>query len=859
MSDAALAHATDWLTQAGHGTVIRSVPLKGQLALSNGDHAAVFLCQTETGAYLAAADGHAGRVIDLAAVWPLGWASGLFNDTLVVGSERWTIPTGKGGDARQALALGRIAARSEGPARPVIGPGGEAPAGPWCGPMDEAQEAVLSRLVAAGDFILAWIPTAASESPPRAAAEAEGTVNLLLTRDDAALVTVTELGDFQVTRIDGTATMASGEPALVVGARTLPLAPRDVARVAEVAPLVHLGAADRQREAAWRLARHGTTGGALADRLLDRLVASDDPLVLLARAARHDRTDGPTLDRLAKKTPLDPAFGERLSRWVDEWAPAPALAEGLLARLLARAEHPTEARNLLGLHRAVRARRVQTATDSHSATEADVSLAEHLLFAGEIAEARAVLEQRLVALPAEDLVAVAPPAGTDLCAGGGAPPLHLRVLELLVHARGEGRADRTTLAALARHQPLLPERLSALAEASSRDAEARARRGLEVLTGRALLGDAAEGAGARRVRPIPSALQERLQHPAAREGGALGRIQSALAAVEPPDASLVRSYCERLTEQRHPDAWQAIAEAALMLGMPVPQAFISRGERDIGLRSHEKPASFLLIGGAHLDPASDHFLGPAGLRFAIGAELAHLHFGHSRVSSDDVWAGIWDKTTFALGATATVLPFLRFLPTDMLGSPKAVGAVRTLVPDRWLRAIYGVDDAAALARRLGSEPAKVVKAGAAVADTASGGIGSLRAAAARLLPPEASADLSVDQNRLVVAHRVMQLSADRAGLVLSDDLGAAMRAIFLTHSRLRPELALAEHGGLVAVLSRTSPEGEPLLPNLAIRAAALLAFWLSDDLAMLRDASRAPDFGQPPDAPDPTVAAGAEE
>lgn len=843
MSDPALAHASAWLSQTDHGSVLRAVPLKGQLALSNGAHADVFLCQTESGAYLVAADGAAGRVVDLAKAWPLGWASGLFNDTLVVGSERWTVPTGKGGEARSVLASGRVAARSEGAAVPVIGPGGEAPDGPWCGPMDGVQEAVLAHLLEAGDFVLAWLPTALQVSPPRAASEAEGTAHLLLTRDRAALVTVTDLGDFVVSMLTDGAVMAHGEPAMIAGDAVIPLAPKDAGRFAEVLPLLGLGAADRQREAAWRLARHGTSGGALADRLLDRLVASDDPLVLLARAARHHHADAETLDRLAAQTPLDAEMGARLARWVDEWAPSLTLAEDLLGRLLAQATDQEAARTLLGLHRAVRARRLQATSDGHAATAADVSLAEHLLFAGERAEARAVLEQRLLSLPAEDLVAVAPPEGADLCAGGGAPPMHLRVLELLVHARGDDRADRSTLAALARHQPLLAGRLTALADASTGDAERRARRALEVVTGGALLHPGA--APARRVRGIPSALLERLQHPAAREGGALGRVQTALAAVEPPDASLVRSYCERLTERRHPDAWRAIGEAALLLGMPVPQAYISRGERDVGLRSHEKPAPFLLLGGAHLDPDSDHHLGPAELRFAVGAELAHLHFGHSRISSDDVWAGIWDKTTLALGATATVLPFLRFLPTDLLGSPRTVGAIQTLVPERWLRAIYGVDDAADLAKRLGADPARIAKAGAGVADSASGGLDSLRAAAARLLPAEASADLSVDQARLVVAHRVMQLSADRAGLALADDLGAAVRAIFLTQSRLRPELALAAQGGLLAVLSRKTAEGAPLLPNLTVRAAALLAFWLSDDFAMLRDAARAPDFAPP--------------
>ena len=65
----------------------------------------------------------------------------------------------------------------------------------------------------------------------------------------------------------------------------------------------------------------------------------------------------------------------------------------------------------------------------------------------------------------------------------------------------------------------------------------------------------------------------------------------------------------------------------------------------------------------------------------------------------------------------------------------------------------------------------------------------------------------------------MRLSADRVGLVLADDLGG-LRAIFLTHSHLRPELVLADKAGFLAVLSRKSSDGTPMMPLLAIRAAA---------------------------------------
>jgi hypothetical protein len=104
-------------------------------------------------------------------------------------------------------------------------------------------------------------------------------------------------------------------------------------------------------------------------------------------------------------------------------------------------------------------------------------------------------------------------------------------------------------------------------------------------------------------------------------------------------------------------------------------------------------------------------------------------------------------------------------------------------------------------------------------------------------------DVGLDNARLVVAHRVMQLTADRGGLVLSGDLRASLRAMFLTHTRLARELSVAESQGLAACLGRKDPDGRLVLPDLAVRVAALVAFWLSDDFAHLRDASRAPAGG----------------
>ena len=51
---------------------------------------------------------------------------------------------------------------------------------------------------------------------------------------------------------------------------------------------------------------------------------------------------------------------------------------------------------------------------------------------------------------------------------------------------------------------------------------------------------------------------------------------------------------------------------------------------------------------------------------------------------------------------------------------------------------------------------------------------------------------------------------------------------------------MAERLGLSDALGRTNADGTPLLGDLAVRIAALTAFWLSDDYARLRDAIKPP-------------------
>ncbi len=202
----------------------------------------------------------------------------------------------------------------------------------------------------------------------------------------------------------------------------------------------------------------------------------------------------------------------------------------------------------------------------------------------------------------------------------------------------------------------------------------------------------------------------------------------------------------------------------------------------------EGPPPFLLLGVDHLRD-EDLRLGPGELRFVVGSELAHLRLGHARLTSQSVWDKVFEEGPTFLALLVDLAPFL---------------PVKSAVLAKGLKL------AAALpVGRLAPEAKKDKKG---------------------------NPEVAVAWGDLRVACRVMQLTADRAGLLLCGDLRSAIRGMLLTNPAGREALGKAERHGLRWALHRQDEDGEPVPTQLSLRVAALLSFWLSDDYATLRDA-----------------------
>ena len=802
-----------FLSGQGLGAVRRQVRLTGKIDLPGGGRARAYVCSTERGLWLVAAkDGTRGAAIDLLADGALAYQRGSLSDRLQVEGRELRVPAGKGDEVLETIAVGRIRGADAAPAPAVR-------SGLFGQKLSELEREWLGVTLEPDETLLAWLRTATRVGvPSTVVGDSRGTWRLLLTDRRTCLVAIGPAGDVRVDELEAlrpaivtrrgravvsssglewTSERGNSERFVALG-RALEL--EGTRRMIDVARLNWI---DRDEA-------EGTLG--FARLLLDRASKRGDPLAVIAaylvaeslgepEAAKPDPASA--LDVLNERDEAPRALAELWTSWSFDAAPAAALIDSLRARG-ARAE--PWAREL---HRRVHDDQLRGDPDLVDAVDADVAWAEHLRELGERDEARRVLEARVAALPDVTIEDLLPPEDLDLTLGAGTDLVRARkrMHEILVDVRGKpGTPDAAALVDLARLEPLVPARLERVAETATGDIAERAKHALAVL---------APGRLAERVTEPPEVVRTLsttlldgvLRHPLAREGSALGKLLALLASVEVPDRTVLRDYCEALSPKES-DAAGALANGAAAFGLDSVEGYVSRGRKAIGVRAYEGSPSFVLIGGRHFDE-SEHRLSRSELDFVIGAELAHLHYGHGRVTSDEVWAGAWDKSRQGLDLALGLLPVLKgWRLADHLTS-----RLRTPTVQQFLKGAAAASDS--VRKSLG--------------DTGSS--------------PSEPAAIAPRNEELVAAHRVMQLTADRAGLVLAGNLGAAVRSMFVVRPDYRRALEDAEHDGIAELLKRRADDGHLAYQDLAMRTAALIDFYLSDEYTRLRMALLKPDAG----------------
>ncbi len=782
------------------GEIERVVPLAEKLALGEGrGEAPAVLCQTDKGVWLVAAtDSQVGIDIDLFEGAALHYRPGKLRDTLEVAEQTVAIPFASGADAQVAIGVGRLRPQ----ARVTLD---EVPTLPrYVDSPTPVERAWIESALEPDSVLLAWlVGTNMVTVPSPVLDDPVARLALLVTDRRCCLVAVSPVGDAIELDLPSKALKVNGRRGnhTVITAKGQLSTTRSAAGLfREIAQLPARSGDDRVFEAcrlAWENgnARHREAVPSLLELLIVRdygpahaaasLVGEDQSAIahdlgVLGRALADHQPPADTLVAL----------------W-EGWGGSLAAGQQLVERLRGQGTlvEPWAITLHEHLHQATPAR---TRRDEAAAARDDIALAQHLIVAGSRERARELLEARLTQLPNERRADLLPPLDADLTAGDGGQALRTRVFELLVDTRGdEGQKDPAALTELVRLHPLVVNRLRELESIAPSDLADRVHDVILALEPGGLSASVVPPAAFRGPRSAltETLVDEVLRHPLSREEGPpLDRIRAFLAAVPVPEYGMLRDYCERLSDRTSADARHVFEDSARVLGVPAAEGYVSRGTKGVGVRAYDGQPPFVLIGGDHLESNNDYQMTTAELHFAIGAEVAHLRFGHTRVTSSDAWNGAVAKAKQGLDVALGVLPFRGALVADRLaraGSALLGSAVTDLIQSTGTkRARTGEDSNASV--------------------------------------------LSIINEELLVTHRVMQLTADRAGLLVSGDLRSAIRAMLLVRQDFREELSRVERKGLAQVLGQRSDDGHMAYQDLAIRIAALLRFYLSPDYMRLR-------------------------
>jgi len=540
---------------------------------------------------------------------------------------------------------------------------------------------------------------------------------------------------------------------------------------------------------------------------------------------------------------------EYLIQWFQKWGFPVSIGEHVLKHLMNFIGTSEDAQWALPFHRHIYEMRTKTIKKLIPLVIFDIAMVEHLILAEEYEAAKDILEKRLEQLPSEQLLDLLPDRDEDITEIPGFRHIRIQLLELLdISKQNLNENNYDTTFSLAIYKPFELSRIEQLENFENKQIAERASAVKKLLSWQGLQTDK-NGAlpELSKVSPLSNKDLDLLRHPLTRKGQILGKLQGALAKTSTPDFNHMKQFCKKATAADEKLIINIVGQSCLALGLRVVPAYLSHGEKSVGIRAFEADPNFILIGSKHMENDSDYFLSPLELTFSIVTELTHLKFKHSRVTSRAVVDGSLEKGMFAIEAVGTLLPFLKFIPIDkILSKRKTYQLIRSVVPMNLLKKIYSVEDGRQLMSKVGTDISPLLTAGSDSIKKIKKGLSVTTEQVETIIhskegtqksiavDEDISEDISPGNDKLVVAHRVMQLTADRAGLVFCGDIVAAVRSIFLTSRAYQPELYLAQKNDLVTCLKRCDEKGNYILQDLAIRIGSLISFFLSDDYQHLR-------------------------
>jgi len=463
---------------------------------------------------------------------------------------------------------------------------------------------------------------------------------------------------------------------------------------------------------------------------------------------------------------------------------------------------PEEREKILPLYESVREEFLKKNKNQINQTVFDIKYAEFLISSGHKRKAAGILKKVSSHLPDETTSDLLPLRTLNLAGDQSGQLLRITILDLYAQAKGkESSADQ--IQKTVQLQPLNKDRLTKLADVKNDNLSKKAQDILSVLNENGLTGDI----GSQEIKdfnqPDDKTL-DTLRHPATIKTGSFYSIQKWTSKVKTEDYTSLKNYSEKINSENNQDIFNLIENIRKIFRIETAEYYISKGDRNRNIIGYEGTIPFIIFGHEHLNLESELYLNPSEIQFAVASEFAHIFFKHSKISSQDVWRGVSEKGYFLIDALLSAIPAAGLLAKSVQNVPKL--SKLALIIRSTDKVIAGSKNIYDASMKLSEFYQKKFK----------------------------SNSKEEKEQNLLAASRLMQFTADRAGLSISGDLRSAVRTIFLTGKYNFNLFDEVQKTSLEKLILKVNNDGTYKHQELAIRLTNLFSYYISDEYDAFR-------------------------
>ena len=436
----------------------------------------------------------------------------------------------------------------------------------------------------------------------------------------------------------------------------------------------------------------------------------------------------------------------------------------------------------------------------------EIETARKLQSTGDRKTAIKLAESALERIQDESTIAIAPSAEHSLDQKYSGAFINALAYEILFNASDDPKLSEKYLTQRALAKPLADNNIDKLISLSVNPSLKRRVEETELLFNGDKFANHTVQVDKRDIKNTYSRITESLlNHPAMNKRMPFADIKSWLDKIQAEQFDSITNFGEKASEANYPALLEAAKYCAKFFETETPDIYVFKGEKSIGILSYNAAKPFISVGFDHLDIDSERYLSPNELYFAIARQMANIKTGFTKLISDKLFRDFFNSGAMNVDKISNYIPTPSFLAKYSAFYDKYRFTSKTFCEYPQIDSFDCTDKQilVSLEKKLSIMHYK----------------------------PSTPNDLKI--NEYAAVSRLMCHYADRIGLLFAGSISTAVNSLIKTETDFPEVIELVKAMSITDIANAKDTEGRLLHFDFALRIAAMISFYISDDYAAL--------------------------